>query len=204
MDIWDANKLVLFIAFVIPGFVSIKCYQLAFPGSARPMSDLIVDAVAYSSINYAVLSPLLVLALDRHWLATPTSAVAICLFVLLLAPMLWVWLWRYLRTREFFQRAIPHPIGLPWDFVFRQRECYWVKVVLKDGTVVAGRYAERSFASSAPAGPQLYLEETWLLNPAGGFLRKKNETRGVLIITSDISHIEFRHDAPQPPGESDG
>ena len=28
MDIWDVDKLVLFIAFVIPGFVSIKTYQL--------------------------------------------------------------------------------------------------------------------------------------------------------------------------------
>ena len=55
MDIWEVDKLVLFIAFVIPGFISIKTYQLAFPGIDRATSDQLIDAVAYSSINYAIL-----------------------------------------------------------------------------------------------------------------------------------------------------
>ena len=39
-----------------------------------------------------------------------------------------------------------------------------MKVILKDGTLIAGKYAGNSFASSAPADEQLYLEETWILN----------------------------------------
>lgn len=35
MDIWDANKLLLFIAFVIPGFVSLKIYELLFPAAQK-------------------------------------------------------------------------------------------------------------------------------------------------------------------------
>src|SRR5690554_8094132 len=55
MDIWEIDKLALFLAFVIPGFISIKAYQLAFPGTERATSDQLVDAIAYSSINYALL-----------------------------------------------------------------------------------------------------------------------------------------------------
>ena len=55
MDIWDANKLLLFIAFVIPGFVSLKTYELLFPGAPKESDKLLIDAVAYSSINYALL-----------------------------------------------------------------------------------------------------------------------------------------------------
>jgi hypothetical protein len=55
MDIWEIDKLALFLAFVIPGFISIKAYQLAFPGTERATSDQLIDAIAYSSINYALL-----------------------------------------------------------------------------------------------------------------------------------------------------
>ena len=55
MDIWSADKLILFIAFVIPGFLSIKFYQLVFPGTIRSATDQLIDAIAYSCINYALL-----------------------------------------------------------------------------------------------------------------------------------------------------
>ncbi|HBZ5598803.1 TPA: hypothetical protein OOF66_002534 [Morganella morganii] len=64
---------------------------------------------------------------------------------------------------------------------------------MKDGSVIAGRYAEKSFASSAPAPEQIYLEETWILNEKGGFERAKKQTAGVIILSSEISHIELRN-----------
>jgi hypothetical protein len=55
MDIWETDKLILFIAFVIPGFISIKWYELVFPGVEKESSDRLIDAISYSSINYALL-----------------------------------------------------------------------------------------------------------------------------------------------------
>lgn len=55
MDIWELNKLILFIAFVVPGFVSLKVYELLLPRAPRDAPQQVVDAVAYSSINYAPL-----------------------------------------------------------------------------------------------------------------------------------------------------
>jgi hypothetical protein len=97
-----------------------------------------------------------------------------------------------------FQRNAPHPTAKPWDFVFSQRKSYWLKVVLNDGTTIAGRYGPKSFASSAPAEEQIYLEESWLLNDKGGFMREKNNTEGVIVLSKEIAYIEFRND-----GESD-
>jgi|SRR5690606_6795096 len=193
MDIWQTDKLVLFLAFVIPGFISIKCYQLAFPGTARPSSEQLVDAIAYSCINYAVLAVPIVL-IERSTLSQSSSFLyyLFYLFVLFLAPILWVLIWKYARTRDFFQRNAPHPTAKPWDFVFQQRKPYWVKVTLRDGTIVAGRYAGKSFSSSAPAEEQIYLEETWLLGDKGQFLRKVARTAGVLVLSKEISHIELR------------
>ena len=193
MDIWDVDKLALFIAFIIPGFISIKAYQLLFPSATIATSDQLVDAIAYSSINYAILIfPILGIESSQLKTIHPFLYYVFYIFVLFLAPILWVFIWRLLRTREFFQRNAPHPTAKPWDYVFSQRKPCWVKVHLKDGTIIAGRYAEKSFASSAPAEEQIYLEETWILNENGGFERAKNNTTGVIILSSEISHIELR------------
>ncbi len=93
-----------------------------------------------------------------------------------------------------FQKNAPHPTQSPWDYVFSQRKSYWVIVTLKDGVQIAGLYSSNSFASSAPSPEQIYLEQSWKLNDSEGFEREHNQTDGVIIISSEISHIElFKH-----------
>ena len=192
MDIWDTNKLVLFIAFVIPGFVSLKTYELLFPSAPKESDKLLVDAVAYSSINYALLLwPIYEIETHEVRQSHPTAYVLFYVFVLLIAPIAWACALKKLRSTEFFQRSMPHPTAKPWDFVFAQRKPYWAIVTLKDGKKIAGRYDSASFASSAPAAEQLYLEENWVLNDDGGFDRPRTETAGILILSSEIVTVEF-------------
>lgn len=192
MNIWETDKLLIFIAFVIPGFISIKTYELFYPGDFKNSSQQLIDAVAYSCINYALLFvPIMIVENGTLSDNNPNVYTIFYLIVIFLAPMAWVAIWKFLRTRKQFQKIAPHPIQKPWDYVFAKRKPYWVKVTLKDGTKIAGRYAENSFASSAPAGEQLYLEETWILNEKAGFDRPKKQTAGVLILSSDISYLEL-------------
>lgn len=187
MDIWEHDKLALFIAFVIPGFISIKCYQLVFPGSERGTGDQLIDAVAYSSINYAILFlPIARIAQSNLKNSCPSIYYFFVTFVLFIAPIIWVLIWKYLRTRQFFQRNAPHPTARPWDYVFDQRKMYWVKIVLKSEGAIGGLYGTKSFSSSAPAEESIYLEEKWLLGDDGEFLRKANDTAGVMILS--ITH----------------
>jgi len=193
MDIWNADKLALFIAFVIPGFVSLKTYQLLFPTANENSTSQLVDAIAFSSINYAILLiPIVLVEESGAESARPFLYYLFYLVVLFGAPVGWALLWRYLRTREWFQRHAPHPVSKPWDYLFAQRKPYWAKITLKDGSIIGGKSAGKSFASSAPATEQLYLEETWVLGKKGAFKRKKNETEGVLVVSDEISHIELR------------
>jgi len=192
MNIWDAEKLLIFIAFVIPGFISLKVYELLNPGMYKESSKQIVDAVTYSCLNYSILVwP--ILAVERSTLGKDMPNVYSMFYfgVLFLAPIIWVFLWQWIRKNKFIQKAIPHPTQKPWDYVFSKREPYWVKVKLKDGAVIGGKYAENSFASSSPAEEQIYLEESWLINEKGGLERKKNQTAGVIVLSKDIHVIEF-------------
>ena len=192
MNIWEADKLLLFIGFVIPGFISLKTYALLHPGPARDSSKQIVDAIAYSCLNYALLLPA-ILAVENAGIRDTHSALYSAFYVLVLfvAPVCWALLWRTMRKRQWFQDNAPHPVDKPWDYVFANRESYWIRITLKDGTKIGGRYSDRSFASSAPADEQIYLEETWLLNNDGSFERPKKQTAGVLVMAGDIKYLEF-------------
>lgn len=193
MDIWEVDKLFLFILFVVPGFISIKFYQLFYPGSTVAVSEQLIDAVSYSCINYAFLFWLVQIVEGSQlksvhgWLYY-----LFYVFVLVLAPALWVLIWKWVRTRNIFQRNAPHPIAKPWDYVFQQGKTYWVIVYMKDGTRLAGRYGAGSFASSAPAEEQIYLSESWVME--NDLLHHAvDRTAGVLILSAEISHIEFFH-----------
>ena len=192
MDNWEANKLVLFIAFVVPGFVSLKTYELVFPGVPKDSAQQLIDAVAYSSINYALLLwPIYEIEKLTVRVSHPSAYAAFYVLVLLVAPVLWVFLLKKLRTTQFFQGTLPHPIGKPWDYVFSQRKHFWVIVSLKDGKRIGGLYDSKSFASSAPEAEQLYLQEAWELNSDGGFERPRSDSAGIMILTPDIVSVEF-------------
>lgn len=192
MKIWDENSLVLFIAFVIPGFISLKAYELFFPSEKTESSKQIVDAITYSCINYALLF-WLIISVERSCIKTSNTFIyfSFYVFVLFVAPIVWVWIWKQIRTSEFFQKNAPHPTQKPWDYVFNQRIPYWVIVTLKDGTKIAGCYDSNSFSSSAPAEEQLFLEEAWVVNDDGGFERPRESTKGIIILSSEMVSVEL-------------
>lgn len=194
MNIWEIDKLVLFIAFVIPGFISIKIYALLYPGAQQDSTKQLIDALAYSSLNYAILLwPIRLIEQSTIIINHPVWYSLFYFFVLFIAPIGWVVLWKCVRTSKRIQNIAPHPTQKPWDFVFSKRKPFWVKVTLKDGVKIAGKYAGESFASSSPASEQLYLEESWVLNDKGGFKRPKKRTAGVIVMANDISFIELIH-----------
>lgn len=194
MDIWDANKLTLFVAFVVPGFISIKTYSLLFLSPPKDTSSQLIDAVAYSCLNYAIFYPLYFYLNSGRPDGLGLGAHSIFIFLtLFVGPVFWVFLWRWVRGWGYLQKWIPHPVDKPWDFIFGQRVPFWIIVTLKDGRKIAGLYGSESFASSAPSKEQIYFEQTWILNEDGGFERPRETTAGTLIVTAEIESIEFFH-----------
>ena len=192
MDIWDQNKLVLFIAFVVPGFVSLKSYELLCPRMSKDSSQQVIDAIAYSCINYAILLwPIWFIENESVRSSHPNIYISFYVFVLLVAPVIWAIALRWMRTTKSFQKILPHPTAKPWDYVFAQRKRYWVIVSLRDGKKIGGRYDMNSFASSAPATEQIYLEECWVVNDDGGLERPRIGTAGILVMAADIITVEF-------------
>lgn len=192
MDIWDTNKLIVFIAFAVPGFVSLKTYAVLEPTTQKDPGQQIVDAVAYSCINYALLLwPIYEIETRKIQACWPTAYILFYVFIILLAPVLLVLIWHGLRSTQALQKLLPHPTQKPWDYLFRQRKAYWIVATFKDGKRVAGRFDSRSFASSSPAPEQLYLEEAWEMNADGGFERRRDASAGLMILGPEVVTIEF-------------
>lgn len=192
MDIWDENKLAIFIMFFIPGFICVKMYGLIYPSQRKDAGFLLYDAVTYSCINYALWS--WAIYLIEVYGVHPVCKAIFYFLIMFLSPILIVFLWNYIRSLEIIKKLICHPSESAWDYVFSQRKRYWVEVFLKDKTIVAGYYGGNSFASSAPVNEHIYLEQRWIIDSDGAFERKVERSAGVIILHSEISHIEFREE----------
>jgi len=185
----DQATLTLFLLFFLPGFLSLKVYDLLVPGERRDFSKSLFDAIAYSALNFAVLLPLIWQITAPGEMSWPRYLFAVVVFVV--APIFWPVSFLYLRRRPWFSSRIVTPHPRAWDALFVQREPYWVIVHLKDGRRVGGVYAANSFASSSPAGPELYLEETWDLDAAGNFMSPVPQSAGVLILGDEVVALEL-------------
>lgn len=202
MDIWSLDKLVLFLAFFVPGFVSIKVYRLMVPSERMDWSANVVEAIGFGALNFAVWLWLIVHIHKGSFYAEHTAWYVLAwVGIVVLAPAIWPVIFVKLAKWEPIARHILSPIPRAWDYVFGLREPFWILVNLKDGNVVAGKFDKKSFASAFPAEEQIYLEEVWNLDENGAFASPVERSRGIVILGSDISSIEFFGKEAEDGGE---
>jgi hypothetical protein len=187
----NAQALAWFLVFFLPGFVSLKVYDALTPSERRDFSKSIYEVVAYSTLNNALLLPLVLWLRTLSLSANPVFAWVCGALVMIVFPGIWPFLWLRLLESAPFSKHFMHPIEKPWDFVFSQRRPYWVIVHLKDMRRIGGFYGAKSFASSSPAPPQIYLETVWELDEVGRFSRPVDESDGILVLESEVLAVEF-------------
>ena len=54
MDLWSVDKLILFLVFFTPGFVSLKVWDMHIPSERRDFSKSLLEVIGYSTMNLAV------------------------------------------------------------------------------------------------------------------------------------------------------
>lgn len=191
-DIWQNEKLVIFLIMFVPGFISLKVWDLFIPSERRDFSKSLVDAVAYSAINFAALF-WLVDYLSKPSLAqlAPKTFLFGNFLLFFAFPVVWPIALFWLMKWPVVAKHIVNPMQKPWDYVFAKRERAWVLVHLKNGGVVGGRFDSNSYASSYPAKEQIYLEELWQLDASKNFVKRIDRTKGSIILGDDILAVEF-------------
>lgn len=192
MNIWEVDKALLFLALVLPGFISIKMYSLMVAGEYRNYSNSLVEAICYSVVNFSLLSWLILLIHREEFVAEyPLAYWASMATIFLFAPAIWPFVFIKLSKLRIFKKTLLSPYKQPWDYVFNKKEAMWVVIHLKSGEIIRGKYAEESFASCYPSERQLYIEEVWVEEGGKKFSRKANRTKGIIISQDEISYIKF-------------
>ena len=192
MDIFAIDKLRLFFFFFVPGFISVKIYDLMVPGERRDFSKDLLEVVAYSAINFAALSWLIFFINSNNFYANHKGWYYLFTFlVMFIIPLMWPFLFIKIASWPRIAKYILHPIPKPWDYVFGKRKSFWTIVHLKNGKRIGGIYSTKSFASSYPVKEQIYLEQVWKLDEKGAFVKAIDRSDGIVIIGDEIVAIEF-------------
>jgi hypothetical protein len=195
MDIWDVDSLLLFLIFFIPGFISIKIYDLLVPSERRDFSNAVYEAIGYSCLNYSAMIWLILILYYQNIFETNFYGFIAAVFIMvLITPIIWPIIFYKFATSERFSKHIIHPMKKPWDYVFKKGESYWVIFnVLVDKNIIklGGIYGTNSFTSSYPAEEQIYIEEVWKLDENGKFEKPIEKSKGMIINGKNILAIEL-------------
>lgn len=195
VDLVRVEQLPIFLLLMLPGFVSRKIYDLRVPSDTPDTARYVVDALFYGTLNTSIWI-LPILWLEPSQKTRPVLFLGVLLVALVISPVLLalgtVWILSSTKLRGWTR----HPIPTAWDHFFGQSKPCWMLLRLKNGTSVAGYFGPRSFASSFPHDRDLYMEQTWLVDEAGRFTQKVDDTAGVLISMMDCELVEFFEVAP--------
>lgn len=194
-DIWSQDKLALFLAFFVPGFLAITIYGLFVPGRSTDFVKRLPEAVGYSALHYAAtLWIVLVAGLTPYgWLHIAAAYV-----VVFLLPVFWSPLILRLRDPERYRaifsknvfKLLQTPEQTAWDRLFPAEPApaeRWIRITKGKGdeqVFVGGIYTTGALVSKTPYERSIYISEQWSFDEDGEF--EAQNVGGVLVtITAD-------------------
>jgi len=200
VEVFNRDKILLFLVFFFPGFVSVKVYDWLMPGQPRKFTDAVLEVVGFSCWNYAALSWWLIhLVLKTQPKQFLDWTVDLQLFLIwFIIPGLWPLAYYRLSSTALYSRYFGSPIPTAWDKAFRRRKGGWVIVHLKDDRRIGGLYGTSSYASSYPQKETLYLQQEWKLDEQGRLDEPVEGTDGILVMSDQILTVEFFAAEPLP------
>jgi hypothetical protein len=184
LEYLTGNNLQLLIFFVAPGFISLRIWGLIQPSKKAILSESIIEAIVFSSLNYIATAWI-------YWVLNPDLVWLYYVIVLIICPILWPIVLRFLLTRKIFRNKIINLIPKSWDYFFSKREGCFMLIHLNNGRIIGGLYGLDSFTSSYPEKEDIYLQEVWKVDEEGKFVEKIFDTKGLLVNYNAIEYIEL-------------
>jgi len=190
--VFNLDFLRLFSVFVLPGLISMQVYRLILPAKRIKWSTALLEGLFYSSINYALLSPLVWFMHSGGFPSEhPVWYGGLGIVVLFVGPVSWpILLSLFVRNTEIVRNLqLPYPSA--WDYYFDQREPAFVLVHLESGNLVGGYFGTNSYATSFPNQGNLYLEAVYEVADDGTFGEPIEDSDGMIITSDDYHYVEL-------------
>ena len=189
----ELDKLLLFLLFFVPGFITMKAYEMFTPWGKIDFSKRWLEAVAYSALNFIALSWLIFIVHNNKFFTNSKFWYTIGIIVIgIIFLALWGYLFFRVTRAKTFEKYTKSPYPTCWDMFFSSKESYWVILHLKNGEKVGGKYDSESYATAFPTKEQIYLEEVWKLDEeTDEFIGPYDDSKGILISNDEIQYLEF-------------
>lgn len=197
-DIWSIDKLTLFVAFFIPGFIATQVYGLFVGVEDTEFTKRLPAVIGYSAIHYAMTGWLLFAVPEGLW----RSATAY--LIVLVLPAFWTPVILMVRDRRkwrnvfFTKKWVPNvrstfdsiltPDATPWDRVLDNGGRF-VRLRMKSGLYLGGYLGKGSTISTHPYERQLFIANAYTMSDDGKFLKAIPRT-GLLVQGEDVEAIE--------------
>lgn len=192
-DIWSQDKLYLFLAFFLPGFISTEVYSLFIATGERDFVKQLPAVVSYSAIHYA-LTLWIFLVVPVGWPKTVAAYLIVLILPVFWAPIILLLRdWNKWRPRIFSRDLTEYllaPEYSPWERLFADASERWVRIRLKSGGYVGGLLARGSMTSTYPCPEQLYINSEWKIDDDGKF-KERIESAGILVNGTEVEFVEL-------------
>jgi hypothetical protein len=190
----DPAKLLVFAAFVLPGFIAWKAGQLRRPQGEQKPQDAVLEIVGYGVAN-ALFATLLRMP-PTKWTAWPTDGPkAIELFVSVFAlpailSSITGWLLESMATAGLLVSGFPTAWDRLVSGILRKRLSL-VVITLRDGRKVGGAFSKTAFASNYPYERDILIGEVWQIDQAtGAFVKMIDGQTGLYMRGDDALTLE--------------
>jgi hypothetical protein len=186
------NTWLLLLFTVVPGFIANRIYALKCPSPKTDWEKAVLEPIACSVVNLVLWFPLVIPILRTPFEQIDEYRLMLAGFlVCLVSPALLALFWYWFRVRVLASYGLDHPTPRGWDYFLSGKRQFWVLFHLKNGKMVGGYFGAKSFASTYPQEPELYVEQVWRVCENGKFVEVVEGTAGAVLRQSDWDRIEF-------------
>lgn len=188
----DLDTWILFLVLIVPGLISMHVYRILFAARKIEWKAGLFQGLFYSSLNLVACFPILIpIHQAGFWESHPYLYTAGLMTVLLVLPVAWPFMYRWLIKWKWLASKIQLPYDTAWDFFFERRIPVFVLFQLKNGSKIGGYYGPRSYATSFPTEGDIYVETVYRVDEEGIFKEPINDTDGAIIRKDQYDLIEF-------------
>jgi hypothetical protein len=193
VSIFAPGNLLWVVIFLVPGFVANRIYSLRCSSGKPDLEKMVVEFLTYSLFNLilwaGVIIPIAKTPPDE-WHAWYVSIIGLLFCFLSPAALALIWAW--LRMNWLHKHlGMDHPTAKGWDYFLTSHSTFWVLFHLKNGKMMGGFFGGKSYASTYPQDPELYIEEVWRVDEIGRFIEIVPGTSGAVVRHTDWDMVEF-------------
>ncbi|HEV3088243.1 MAG TPA: DUF6338 family protein [Candidatus Elarobacter sp.] len=189
------DQVLAFAALVVPGFVSLRVYEMLRGGESRTINEVVIDVVVYSFATdlVAAIALALLSAFVPPPAQPPVKAIVSIVIIATIPVALAVTLF-HVQHSLMRNRAIPDTRTKPWnrmvEQITKERLDAGVILTLRDGRAIGARLPTPAVLASE--SDDLLLGEVWTIDKERAtFAEPSSGSLGIIVSRADCQTIEF-------------